>query len=63
MSVALGRVELKLVGLPEKSLKRDAMRRLRFVVHATGLLHSMDALQLHHGFAAELLLFIIILAF
>ena len=40
---ALGRVELQLVGLPEKAFARDVTRRLRFVVHAADWLHSMDA--------------------
>ena len=37
----LGRVESGLVSLPGKALTRDAMRRLRFVVHAASCLHSM----------------------
>ena len=40
---ALGRVESKLFGLFCKALTRDATRRLRFVVHAAGWQHSMDA--------------------
>ena len=36
--------------LPGKALARDAMRRLRFVVHAAGWLHSM-VLHGHNGFA------------
>ena len=38
---ALGMVELELVGLLGKALTRDATRRLRFVVHAHGWLHTM----------------------
>ena len=34
-------VEPELVGLPGKALTRDAMRRLRFVLHAAGWVHSM----------------------
>ena len=41
--VALGRVEPELVGFPGKTLTRDGTKRLRFDVHATDLLHSMDA--------------------
>ena len=36
---ALGRVKPELVGLPGKTLIRDAKRRLRFIVHAAGWLH------------------------
>ena len=38
---ALCRVEQELVGLPGKVLTQDAMRRLRFVVHAASWLHSI----------------------
>ena len=38
---ALGRVEPELVGLPGKTLTRDATRRLQFIVHAAGWPHSM----------------------
>ena len=38
---ALVRVEPELIGLPGKGLARGTMRRLRFVVHAAGWLHSM----------------------
>ena len=34
-------VEPELVGLPGKALAMDVTRRLRFVVHAAGWLHSM----------------------
>ena len=37
---ALGRVEPELVGLPGMDLALDATRRLRFVVHTAGWLHS-----------------------
>ena len=43
---ALGRVEPELIGVPGKVLIQDATRRIRFVVHAAGWLHSMDALLL-----------------
>ena len=42
---SLDRVGPELVGLPGKALTRDATRRLRFVVHAAGWLHSM----VYHG--------------
>ena len=35
-----GRVDSELAGLPRKALTQDATRRLRFVVHAAGLLDS-----------------------
>ena len=38
---ALGMAESESVGFPGKALARDATRRLRFVVHAAGWLHSM----------------------
>ena len=38
---ALGRVELKLDGLPGKTITRDATRSHQFVVHAAGWLHSI----------------------
>ena len=41
MCAAPGRVEPELVGLPGKTLTQDSRRRLRFVVHAAGWLHSM----------------------
>ena len=41
---ALGRVEPEFVVLSGKVLTRDAMRRLRFAVHAAGWLHSMRTL-------------------
>ena len=37
----MGRIESELVGLPGKALTQDATRRLRFIVHAAGRLHSM----------------------
>ena len=37
---ALGSVEPEFVGLPGKALTLDATRRLRFIVHAAGWLHS-----------------------
>ena len=37
----MGRVDLELVGLLGKALTQDVTRRLRFVVHAAGWLHSM----------------------
>ena len=37
----LGRVESELVGLTAKVLARAATRRLRFVVHPAGWLHSV----------------------
>ena len=38
---ALGWVETELIGLPERALARDATGRLRFVIHAAGLLRTM----------------------
>ena len=38
---APGMVEPGFVGFQGKALTRDAMRRLRFVVHAAGWLHSV----------------------
>ena len=38
---ALGRIESELVGLPGMALTWEATRRLRFVVHVAGWLHSM----------------------
>ena len=38
---ALCRVEPGLIGLPGKALAPDGTRRLRFIVHAAGWLHSM----------------------
>ena len=40
-NAALGRVVPELVGFPRKALTWDVTRRLRFVVHAAGWLHSM----------------------
>ena len=38
---ALGRVESELVGLFVKALSQDATRRLLFIVHTAGWLHSL----------------------